>query len=56
MGTDNNMTINGDKFENHRIRKNLGLGNYPYKDPTEENKIEKEYFKYLRVYISSNLT
>ena len=50
------MTLSGDKFEHHRIGKNLGLDSYSYKDPTEENIIEKEYIKDLGVYISSNLT
>ena len=50
------MTLNGDKFEHHRIGKNLGLDSYSYKDSTEENIIEKEYIKDLEVYISSNLT
>ena len=45
------MTLNGDKFEHHRIGKNLDIEKYSYKDPTEENIIEKEYIKDLGVYI-----
>ena len=52
----NNMTLNGDKFEHHRIGKNLDIDKYLYMDPTEENIVEKEYIKDLGVYISSNLT
>ena len=55
MAPEKNMTLNRDKFEHHRIGNNLGLDNYTYKDPTEENIIEKEYIKDLGVYISSNL-
>ena len=50
---ENNMTLNGDKFEHHRIGKNLDIEKYSYKDPTEENIIEKEYIKDLGVYIST---
>jgi len=50
------MTLNGDKFEHHRIGKKLNIERYSYKDPTEENIIEKECIKDLGVYISSDLT
>merc|ERR1711913_56073 len=50
------MTLNGDKFEYHRIGKKLNIERYAYKAPTEENIIEKEYIKDLGVYISSDLT
>ena len=50
------MTLNGDKFEHHRIGKKLNIESYSYKDPTEENIIEKECIKDLGVYISSDLT
>ena len=53
---ENNMTLNGDKFEHHRIGKNLDIEKYSYKNPIEENIIEKEYIKDLGVYISSDLT
>ena len=53
---ENNMTLNGDKFEHHRIGKKLNIESYSYKDPTEENIIEKECIKDLGVYISSDLT
>ena len=50
------MILNGDKFEYHRIGKKLNIEKYPYKDPTDENIIAKEYIKDLGVYISSDLT
>ena len=50
------MTLNGDKFEHHRIGKKLNIESYSYKDPTEENIIEKECIKDLGVYISNDLT
>merc|ERR1711895_272230 len=53
---ENNMTLNGDKFEYHRIGKKLNIERYSYKEPTEENIIEKEYINDLGVYISSDLT
>ena len=53
---ENNMTLNGDKFEYHRIGKKLKIERYSYKDPTDENIVEKEYIKDLGVYISSDLT
>ena len=53
---ENNMTLNGDKFEHHRIGKNLDIDKYLYMGPTEENIVEKEYIKDLGVYITSDLT
>ena len=52
----NNMCLNGEKFEHHRIGDNLGIEKHLYKDPTGEVIIEKEYIKDLGVYLSSDLT
>ena len=52
----NNMCLNGEKFEHHRIGNNLGVEKYSYKDPNGNVIIEKEYIKDLGVYISSDLT
>ena len=52
---ENNVTLNNDKFE-HRIGGNLNIEKYSYKDPTEDNIMEKEYIKDLCVYISGDLT
>ena len=49
----NNMCLNGDKFEHHRIGNNLEIENHSYKDPNGEVINEKEYIKNLGVYISS---
>ena len=38
------------------LEKKLNIEKYSYKDPTDENIIEKEYIKDLGVYISSDLT
>ena len=53
---ENNMCLNGDKFEHHRIGKNLGIEKFSYTDPNGEVINEKEYIKDLGVYISSDLT
>ena len=50
------MCLNGDKFEYHRIGNNLEIENHSYRDPNGEVINEKEYFKDLGVYISSDLT
>ena len=50
------MTLNGDKFEHHRIGKNLDIDHFSYRDPNGENIIEKDYIKDLGVYISNDLT
>ena len=52
----NNMCLNGDKFEHHRIGNNLGIENHVYKDPTGAIIKEKEFIKDLGVHISSDLT
>merc|ERR1712002_68126 len=53
---ENNMCLNGDKFEHHRIGKNLGIEKFSYTDPNGEVIKEKEYIKNLGVFISSDLT
>ena len=55
-GPKNNVCLNGEKFEHHRIGDNLGIEKHLYKDPTGEVIIEKEYIKDLGVYLSSDLT
>ena len=52
----NNMCLNGDKFEHHRIGNNLNIEKHSYLDPNGEVINEKEYIKDLGVYISSDLT
>ena len=52
----NNMCLNGEKFEHHRIGDNLGVEKYSYKDPNGNVIMEKEYIKDLGVYISNDLT
>ena len=52
----NNMCLNGDKFEHHRIGNNLKIEKHSYMDPNGEVINEKEYIKDLGVYISSDLT
>ena len=52
----NNMCLNGDKFEHHRIGDNLNIEKHSYTDPNGEVIGEKEYIKDLGVYISSDLT
>lgn len=52
----NNMTLNGDKFNHHRIGKNLGLNDHIYTDPTGKPIAEKDHIKDLGVYVSSDLT
>ena len=52
----NNMCLNSDKFEHHRIGNNLKIESHSYKDPNGEVINEKEYIKDLGVYISSDLT
>ena len=53
---ENNMCLNGDKFEHHRIGNNLNIEKHSYTDPNGEVINEKEYIKDLGVYISSDLT
>merc|ERR1712121_250615 len=53
---ENNMCLNGDKFEHHRIGKNLEIEKHSYTVPNCEVINEKEYIKDLGVYISSDLT
>merc|ERR1711888_492417 len=52
----NNMCLNGDKFEHHRIGNNLNIEKHSYMDLNGEVINEKEYIKDLGVYISSDLT
>ena len=52
----NNMCLNGDKFEHHRVGKNLGLEKYSYKDPAGEIINEKDHIKDLGIYIANDLT
>ena len=56
MGTRNNMCLNGEKFELHRIGDNLGVEKYSYKDPNENVIMEKKYINDLGVYLSNDLT
>merc|ERR1712082_440688 len=53
---ENNMCLNGAKFEHHRIGNNLDIEKHSYMDPNGEVINEKEYIKDLGVYISSDLT
>ena len=53
---ENNMCLNGDKIELHRIGNNLKIEKHSYTDPNGEVINEKEYIKDLGVYISSDLT
>ena len=39
----NNMCLNGEKFEHHRIDNNLGVEKYSYKDPNGNVIMEKIY-------------
>merc|ERR1712002_380080 len=48
----NNMCLNGDKFEHHRIGNNLDIEEFSYLDPSGEVINEKEYIKDLGVYNS----
>ena len=52
----NNMCLNGDKFEYHRIGKNLCVEKYSYKNPDGETIQEKEHIKDLGIFISNDLT
>merc|ERR1712082_144258 len=52
----NNMCLNGDKIEHHRIGNNLDIEKHSYMDPNGEVINKKEYIKDLGVYISSDLT
>merc|ERR1712082_227093 len=52
----NNMCLNGNKVEHHRIGNNLKIENHSYRDPNGDIIKEKEYIKDLGVYISSELT
>ena len=52
----NNMCLNGDKFEHHRIGNNLGIEKHIYKDPTGKNIQEKEHIRDLGIHISNDLT
>merc|ERR1711874_585439 len=52
----NNMCLNGDKFEHHRIGNNLKIENHSYRDPNGDIINEKEYIKDLGPCISSDLT
>ena len=51
-----NMSLNGDKFDYHRIGKNLGLEDCSYRSPAGESIYEKDHIKYLGVYIFSDLS
>ena len=52
----NNMCLNGEKFEHHRIGDNLGVEKYSYKDPNGNVIMEKEYIKDWGISISNDLT
>merc|ERR1712236_122279 len=52
----NNMCLNGEKFEHHRIGDYLGVEKYSYKDPNGNVIMEKECIKDLGIYISNDLT
>ena len=52
----NNMSLNGEKFEHHRIGKNLEVERYSYKNPEGDIIHEKDHIKDLGIYISNDLT
>ena len=52
----NNMSLNGDKFEHHRIGKKLNIEKFNYKDPDGRLIHEKDHIKDLGIYVSSDLT
>ena len=52
----NNMCLNGEKFEHHRIGKNLDVQKYAYKNPEGDIINVKDHIKDLGVYISNDLT
>ena len=52
----NNLCLNGDKFEHHRICIKFGIEKHIYKKPTGKNIKEKEHIKDLGVHISNDLT
>ena len=54
LAPNNNMCLNGDKFEHHRIGNNLGIKKHIYKDPTGKNIKEKEHIKDLGIHISND--
>ncbi|CAL4175965.1 unnamed protein product, partial [Meganyctiphanes norvegica] len=53
---ENNMCLNGEKFEHLRVGNNLGYEKHTYKDPTGKIIIEKDHIKDLGVCITNNLT
>ena len=52
----NNMSLNGDKFDYHRIGIKPGLEKACCRNPMGDPIIEKDHIKDLGVYISSNLS
>ena len=52
----NNMSLNGDKFDYHRIGIKPGFEKACYRNPTGDPIIEKDHIKELGVYISSDLS
>ena len=52
----NNMCLNGDKFEHHRIGNILGIEKHIYKDLTGKIIQEKEHIRDLGIHISNDLT
>ena len=50
------MSLNGDKFDYHRIGKKSGLEKACYRNPAGDPIIEKDHIKDLGVCISSDLS
>ena len=55
-GPNNNMSLNGDKFEHLHVGKNLNKARTSYKDPVGKTIEEKEHVKDLGVVISNDLS
>ena len=55
-GPDNNMSLNGDKFEHLHVGKNLRQLKVTYTDPIGNNIQEKESIKDLGITVTNDLT
>ena len=53
---ENNMLLNGSKFEHLQVGKNLNYANYSYRDPSGDIIEEKSHIKDLGVVMSNTLT